>query len=264
MSNNQALAAPDKEKSVHERKNLALQLNSGSKSSQNASEVNLAAPQPQENVRASANGNFLEQAPESERSDAFSMPVSDADCSSARQGFNQLQNLKSAGQNLEDLDVALDGVVGQPGMPIEQQDSADLRMSAIQPDNASSGKKGDGEDEIAEMEKLLKSGGAFGGKDLSNTFKKIRNQIDQDDSKHDLPSSGKKKSGKFGKSAEGLSDPALVMDSPSQNSFLQNQLADEGSQQYEADDAAGQSDSAIDLNQLTESQLLALQEQAAQ
>ena len=36
---------------------------------------------------------------------------------------------------------------------------------------------------MAEMEKLLKSGGAFGGKDLSNTFKQVRTelQIDQQD-----------------------------------------------------------------------------------
>ena len=45
---------------------------------------------------------------------------------------------------------------------------------------ASSGRHigADGEDDMAEMEKLLKSGGAFGGKqNLSNTFKKIRGEI---------------------------------------------------------------------------------------
>ena len=35
---------------------------------------------------------------------------------------------------------------------------------------------------MAEMEKLLKSGGAFGGnKNLSNTFKKIRGEIEAGD-----------------------------------------------------------------------------------
>jgi len=49
----------------------------------------------------------------------------------------------------------------------------------------------DGEDEMAEMEKLLKSDGAFGGnKNLSNTFKKIRgeiaaNNLDFDDDQSD-------------------------------------------------------------------------------
>ena len=38
----------------------------------------------------------------------------------------------------------------------------------------------DGIDDIAEMEKLLKSSGAFGGKDLSNTFKKIRGELQED------------------------------------------------------------------------------------
>ena len=35
-------------------------------------------------------------------------------------------------------------------------------------------------DDIEEMEKLLKSGGAFGGKGLGDTFKKIRGEIQQD------------------------------------------------------------------------------------
>ena len=49
-----------------ERKNLALELNRGD------------------------GGPLLEHAPESERSEAFSMPVSESDPNSARQGFNQL------------------------------------------------------------------------------------------------------------------------------------------------------------------------------
>jgi len=48
----------------------------------------------------------------------------------------------------------------------------------IQPDGVTN----DGEDDMAEMEKLLKSGGAFGGnKNLSNTFKKIRGEIAAND-----------------------------------------------------------------------------------
>ena len=51
-------------------------------------------------------------------------------------------------------------------------------MSEIRVDNQDSVKKGEGDaDDIAEMEKLLKSGGAFGGKSLSKTFKKIRGEI---------------------------------------------------------------------------------------
>ena len=51
-------------------------------------------------------------------------------------------------------------------------------MSEIRVDNQDSVKKGEGDaDDMAEMEKLLKSGGAFGGKSLSKTFKKIRGEI---------------------------------------------------------------------------------------
>lgn len=60
------------------------------------------------------------------------------------------------------------------------QHSSDLQISEIRADNQTSDKK-DGEDgdDMAEMEKLLKSGGAFGGKqDLSDTFKKIRGEIE--------------------------------------------------------------------------------------
>ena len=51
-------------------------------------------------------------------------------------------------------------------------------MSEIRVDNQDSVKKGEGDaDDLAEMEKLLKSGNAFGGKSLSKTFKKIRGEI---------------------------------------------------------------------------------------
>ena len=61
-----------------ERKNLALQLN----------EVRNDPKSKQSSVAASGRAEpMLDQAPESERSEAFSMPVSEGD-SSARQGFN--------------------------------------------------------------------------------------------------------------------------------------------------------------------------------
>ena len=53
---------------------------------------------------------------------------------------------------------------------------SELLISEIREDNQASSKK-DGADDIAEMEKLLKSGGAFGGKGLGDTFKKIRGEI---------------------------------------------------------------------------------------
>ena len=78
---------------------------------------------------------------------------------------------KSVGQDLDNLDINL-------GHGLEHQHS-DLLVSEIHADNQASGKK-DGVDDIAEMEKLLKSSGAFGGKDLSNTFKKIRGELQED------------------------------------------------------------------------------------
>ena len=137
-----------------------------------------------------SNNNMLESAPASERSDAFSLPVSEGD-NSARQGFNQVQNFKmsgkdqdidaaallavsgqksSASRGLDGLEVGLDDANSQPGLAISVSEIVDNHLN-----NDSSGKKG--EDDLAEMEKLLKSGGAFGGKDLSNTFKKIRGEI---------------------------------------------------------------------------------------
>ena len=60
-------------------------------------------------------------------------------------------------------------------------------MSEIRVDNQDSVKKGEGDaDDIAEMEKLLKSGGAFGGKSLSKTFKKIRGEIAAAEAEGDL------------------------------------------------------------------------------
>jgi len=61
---------PTQERERLDRKSLALQFNDASRSS--------AAPK-----------LLLEQAPESERSEAFSVPVSEGD-NSARQGFNQV------------------------------------------------------------------------------------------------------------------------------------------------------------------------------
>ena len=131
------------------------------------------------------------------------MPVSDGD-SSARQGFNQLQNLKmsgkvdnnddgfssakkSVGQDLDNLDINLDQQQHHGGVPVVNQHSSDLQISEIRAqiseiraDNQTSDKK-DGEDgdDMDEIEKLFKSGGAFGGKqDLSDTFKKIRGEIE--------------------------------------------------------------------------------------
>jgi len=45
---------------------------------------------------------LLEQAPESERSNAFSIPVSASEggSSSARQGFNQVQNFAMSGKGV--------------------------------------------------------------------------------------------------------------------------------------------------------------------
>ena len=56
---------------------------------------------------------------------------------------------------------------------VDLQHISEIQVS----DRPSSRGKGGAEDDMAEMEKLLKSGGAFGGKDLSNTFKKIRGEL---------------------------------------------------------------------------------------
>ena len=94
---------------------------------------------------------------------------------------------KSAGEDLENLDINLDDELGQQShLGLEQQPS-DLLMSEIRVGNQDSVKKGEGDaDDIAEMEKLLKSGGAFGGKSLSKTFKKIRGEIAAAEAEGDL------------------------------------------------------------------------------
>ena len=168
------------------RKNLALQLNQvrsqiehGSGSDAVIDEGSAAAPEP-----------LLEQAPESERSNAFSMPISASEGGdSARQGFNCVQNFaksgkgagqnfltssdqKSVGQDLDNLDIALEVDNG-----MGDRQPSDLLISEIREDDNQASSKKDGADDIAEMEKLLKSGGAFGGKGLGDTFKKIRGEI---------------------------------------------------------------------------------------
>lgn len=76
---------------------------------------------------------------------------------------------KSTNQALDNLDINLDKV-GQNGQ-------GDLLVSEIRTDNQMSGRQ----DDMAEMEKLLNSGGAFGGKkDLGDTFKKINSEIAAD------------------------------------------------------------------------------------
>lgn len=90
-------------------------------------------------------------------------------------------------------------------------------------------KKGEGEDDIAEMEKMLKSGGAFGASgNLSDTFKKMQDEIglaDGDSEQHqnsvdqisviesdidnDMPLHDNSK---------------LMMESPGQNTFVQDQI----------------------------------------
>jgi len=69
-----------------ERKNLALDL---AAVTGNNRAVDKSAEQP---------GPLLEQAPESERSNAFSMPISESESGSARQGFNCMQNLRMSGK----------------------------------------------------------------------------------------------------------------------------------------------------------------------
>ena len=80
----QAPAAPDKpSQSTRERKNLALQLEQARGQELTAAHA-AAAP----NISTlSRQEPLLEQAPESERSEALSMPVSEGD-TSARQQFN--------------------------------------------------------------------------------------------------------------------------------------------------------------------------------
>jgi len=49
-------------------------------------------------IASKADEPLLEHAPESERSDAFSIPISEGDMSSARQGFNQVLNMRMSGK----------------------------------------------------------------------------------------------------------------------------------------------------------------------
>ena len=80
---------------------------------------------------------------------------------------------------------------------------------------------------MEEMEKLLKSGGAFGGKELGDTFKKIRGEIQLDDfadnesdgSKMELPSAQKS-----GNESELDMNNSKMMESPGQNTLVMNQI----------------------------------------
>ena len=158
---------------------------------------------------------------------------------------------KSTGQALENLDI---NMVGDPGL----EQASDLRLSEIKLENQPSNQKG--EDDIAEMEKLLKSGGGFGGKNLGESFKKIRNEIGDaagnspGESDLDLP----------------IGDSSKLMESEGQNTFVQNQInqlteSGNGQAQVAAEVVPGpndQSDSNIDIEGLTESQLAELQQQA--
>ena len=103
--------------------------------------------------------------------------------------------------------------------------SNDLLISEIRAnDIQTSSEKGDGPDnDIEEMEKLLKSGGGFGGGKgfgnkgggLSETFKKIKGELQQDG---EFPSSQK----------SGLESDDLGMNdngsSPGQNTLVMNQI----------------------------------------
>ena len=183
---------------------------------------------------------LLDQAPESERSDAFSIPISASEGdNSARQGFNCVQNFamsgkgaaenflsspgdKSVGQDLDNLDINLEEM-DHNGM---DRQHSDLLISEIRDDNLTSSKK-DAADDMEEMEKLLKSGGAFGGKELGDTFKKIRGEIQLDDfadnesdgSKMELPSAQKS-----GNESELDMNNSKMMESPGQNTLVMNQI----------------------------------------
>lgn len=93
---------------------------------------------------------------------------------SAAENLLMSSDKKSVGQDLDNLDINLHS--NREGIDRQQ---SDLLISEIRADNPASSKN-DGADDIEEMEKLLKSGGAFGGKGLGDTFKKIRGEIQQD------------------------------------------------------------------------------------
>ena len=82
------LSKPENANDSKGRKNLALQLNQVRMQIEPTVESSQAAPEP-----------LLEQAPESERSNAFSIPISASEGdSSARQGFNCVQNFAKSGK----------------------------------------------------------------------------------------------------------------------------------------------------------------------
>ena len=166
---------------------------------------------------------------------------------------------------------------------------SDLLISEIRADDNLTSSKKDAVDDMEEMEKLLKSGGAFGGKGLGDTFKKIRGEIQQDglasnysgskQSEKDLIASSAHRSG--GQESElDMNNSKLMMESasPGQNTLVMNQInqltvmdsrgADLHHELHQKAvyedggvDNVGHSDSNIDYEGLTESQLLALQEQ---
>ena len=80
------------------------------------------------------------------------------------------------------------------------------------------------------MEKLLKSGGAFGGKqDLSDTFKKIRGELEGsnglDVNEGNIHQNGAQNMGiesAFDDPSENNNSSKLLMESPGQNTFVQN------------------------------------------
>ena len=82
------LSKPENANDSKGRKNLALQLNQVRMQIEPTVESSQAAPEP-----------LLDQAPESERSNAFSIPnsASEGD-SSARQGFDCVQNFAKSGK----------------------------------------------------------------------------------------------------------------------------------------------------------------------
>ena len=91
----------------------------------------------------------------------------------AEDNFLMSSGNKSVGQDLDNLDINNLGEMDLNGIHHQQ---SDLLVSEIRDDNLNSSKK-DAEDDMEEMENMLKSGGAFGGKDLGNSLNKMRGQI---------------------------------------------------------------------------------------
>lgn len=83
---------------------------------------------------------------------------------------------------------------------------------------------------MAEMEKLLISGGAFGkNNNLGDTFKKINNELAEKESGSQHQLSMEQKSGVEFEDQSDLDLPLhdnskLMMESPGQNTFVQNQI----------------------------------------